>query len=78
MRLRMTDEYMAFPEQNRFERESFIEWFLHVSDLLRRIRLMGEEEKNLALKSLRYSNDHVLQLCVKLMPAIEAALHASR
>lgn len=78
MRLRMTDEYMAFLEQNRFQRESFIEWFLHVSDLLRRIRLMEEEEKNLALEALRYSNDHALRLCVKLMPALEAAAHASR
>jgi hypothetical protein len=78
MRMRMTDEYMAFLEQNRFERESFIEWFLHVSDLLRRIRVMEEEEKNLALDALRHSNDHVLRLCIKLMPAIEAALQASR
>jgi hypothetical protein len=78
LRLRMTDEYMAFLEHNRFECESFIGWFLHVSDLLRRIRVMEEEEKNLALKSLRYSNDHVLQLCVKLMPVIEATVHASR
>jgi hypothetical protein len=78
MRLRMTDEYMAFLEQNRFECASFIEWFLHVSDLLRRIRSMKEEEKNLSLEALRYSNDHVLQLCVKLMPALEAALHGSR
>jgi hypothetical protein len=78
MRLRMTDEYMAFLEHNRFECESFIEWFLHVSDLLRRIRVMEEEEKNLALESLRYSNDHVLRLCIKLMPAIEAADQASR
>jgi hypothetical protein len=78
MRLRMTDEYMAFLEHNRFECESFIEWFLHVSDLLRRIRVMEEEEKNLALEALRYSNDHVLRLCVKLMPALEAADQASR
>jgi hypothetical protein len=78
MRLRMTDEYMAFLEQNRFGRESFIEWYLHVSDLLRRFRAMEEEEKNLALDALRYSNDHVLRLCVKLMPALEAATHASR
>jgi hypothetical protein len=78
MRLRMTDEYMAFLEHNRFECESFIEWFLHVSDLLRRIRVMEEEEKNLALEALRYSNDHALRLCVKLMPALEAADQASR
>src|SRR5215510_3126250 len=78
MRLRMLGEYMAFLEQNRSERESFIEWFLHVSDLLRRIRSMEEEEKKLSLEALRYSNDHVLQLCVKLMPVIEAALRASR
>jgi acetyl esterase/lipase len=78
MRLRMLDEYMAFLEQNRFECESFIEWFLHVSDLLRRIHSMREEEKNLSLEALRYSNDPVLQLCVKLMPAIAAAYQASR
>jgi hypothetical protein len=77
MRLRMIDEYMAFLEQNRFECESFIEWYLHVSDLLRRIRSMEEEEKKQALKSLQYSNDHVLRLCVKLMPAFNAALQAS-
>ena len=77
MRLRMIDEYMAFLEQNRFECESFIDWYLHVSDLLRRIRLMKEEEKKLALEALRYSNDLVLQLCVKLMPVLEAALHSS-
>jgi hypothetical protein len=78
MRLRMLGEYMAFLEQNRFERESFIEWFVHVSDLLRRIRSMEVEEKKLSLEALRYSNDHVLQLCVKLMPAIGAAQQASR
>jgi hypothetical protein len=78
MRLRMLDEYMAFLEQNRFECESFIEWFLHVSDLLRRIHSMREEERNLSLEALRYSNDPVLQLCVKLMPAIAAAYQASR
>jgi len=78
MRLRMLDEYMAFLEQNRFECESFIEWFLHVSDLLRRIHSMREEERNLSLEAVRYSNDPVLQLCVKLMPAIAAAYQASR
>ncbi|HMB29168.1 MAG TPA: alpha/beta hydrolase [Blastocatellia bacterium] len=77
MRLRMLDEYMAFLEQNRFECESFIDWYQHVSDLLRRIRSMEAEERKLSLEALRYSNDHVLQLCVKLMPAIEAALKAS-
>jgi hypothetical protein len=78
MRLRILDEYMAFLEQNRFECESFIDWYLHVSDLLRRIRSMKEEEKRLSLEALRYSNDQVLQLCVKLMPVFEAALQASR
>jgi acetyl esterase/lipase len=78
MRLRMLDEYMAFLEQNRFERPSFIDWFLHVSDLLRRIHSMEKEERKLSLEALRYSNDPVLQLCVKLMPAVETALHASR
>jgi hypothetical protein len=78
MRLVTTAEYMAFLERNRFERDSFIEWYLHVSDLLRRIRVMEEEEKKLALDALRYSNDHVLQLCVKLIPALEAAAQASR
>jgi len=77
MRLRIIDEYMAFLEQNRFECESFIEWYQHVSDLLRRIRSMREEEKKLALEALRYSNDHVLQLCIKLMLALEAGLRAS-
>ena len=78
MRLRMLDEYMAFLEQNRFECESFIDWYQHVSDLLRRVVSMREEEKKLALEALRYSNDPVLQLCVKLMPVIAAALQASR
>ena len=78
MRMRMLGEYMAFLEQNRFECDSFIEWFLHVSDLLRRIRSMREEEKIQSLEAVRYSNDGVLQLCVKLMPAIEAALQGSR
>jgi acetyl esterase/lipase len=78
MRLRMTDEYMAFLEQNRFECESFIDWFAHVSDLLRRIRSMKEEEEKLALEALRYSNDNVLRLCVKLIPVFEAAIQASR
>lgn len=78
MRLNMTSEYMAFLEQYRFERLSFIEWFLHVTDLLRRLRVMEEEERDQALVALRDSNDHVLQLCVKLMPALEAVIHASR
>jgi hypothetical protein len=78
MRLRMLNEYMAFLEQNRFECEGFIDWYHHVSDLLRRINSMQEEEKNLSLKALRYSSDHVLQLSVKLIPVIEAALQASR
>jgi len=77
MRLRMIDEYMAFLEQNRFECESFIDWYQHVSDLLRRVRSMKEEEQKMALEALRYSNDYVLQLCVKLMPALKAALQAS-
>src|SRR5262249_23458472 len=78
MRLRMLGEYMAFLEQNRFDRESFIEWFLHVSDLLRRIRSMEAEEKKLSLEALRYSNDHVLQLCLKILPPIGAALQPSQ
>ncbi|HEY6402246.1 MAG TPA: alpha/beta hydrolase [Blastocatellia bacterium] len=78
MRLRMTDEYMAFLEQNRFECESFIDWYLHVSDLLRRIGSMREEERKPTLEALRYSNDNVLQLCVKLIPVFEAAIQASR
>jgi len=78
MRLRMTAEYITFLERNRFQRESFIEWFLHVSELLRRVRTMEEEERTLTLEALRDSNDHVLQLCVKLAPALEAALQAAR
>lgn len=78
MRLRMLDEYMAFMEQNRFERESFIEWFLHVSDLLRRVRSIEEEEKILALEALRHSNDLVLQLSVKVMTTLNAPLQAPR
>jgi acetyl esterase/lipase len=78
MRLRMLDEYMAFLEQNRFECESFIDWYQHVSDLLRRVGSMKEEEKKLALQALRYSNDIVLQLNIKLIPVFEAALQASR
>jgi acetyl esterase/lipase len=78
LRLRMIDEYMALLEQNRFECESFIDWYQHVSDLLRRVRAMKEEERKLALGALRYSNDHVLQLCVKLIPVFEAASEASR
>jgi len=78
MRLRMIAEYMAFLEQNRFERESFIEWHLHVTDLLRRLRVMEKGERGQAIEALRDSNDHVLQLCVKLMPALEAATRASR
>jgi acetyl esterase/lipase len=77
VRLRMIDEYMAFLEQNRFECESFIDWYMHVSDLLRRVRSMKEEEKKQALEAIRYSNDHVLQLSVKLIPVLEAALQAS-
>ncbi|HEX2488571.1 MAG TPA: alpha/beta hydrolase [Blastocatellia bacterium] len=78
MRLRMLDEYMAFLEQNRFECESFIDWRHHVSDLLRRVVSMREEEKKLALQALRYSNDLVLQLSIKLIPVFEAALQTSR
>src|SRR5262249_6565961 len=78
IRLRILDEYMAFLEQNRFECESFIDWYLHVSDLLRRIHSMKEEEKRLSLEALRYSNDQTLQLCVKLIPVFEAALQSSR
>jgi hypothetical protein len=77
VRLRMIDEYMAFLEQNRFECESFIDWYMHVSDLLRRVRSMKEEEKKQALEAMRYSNDYVLQLSVKLIPVLEAALQAS-
>ena len=78
MRLMMIAEYMAFLELNRFERASFIEWYLHVTDLLRRLRVMEQEERDQALVALRDSNDHVLQLCVKLMPALEAVTQASR
>jgi hypothetical protein len=78
IRLRMIDEYMAFLEQNRYECESFIDWYQHVSDLLRRVGSMKEEEKKLALQALRYSNDIVLQLNIKLIPVFEAALQASR
>lgn len=78
MRLRVIAEYLRFLERNRFERESFIEWFHHVSDLLRRVRLMAKEEKEIVLDSLRDSNDQVLQLCVKLAPALDAALQAAQ
>ena len=77
MRLKMITEYLIFLERNRFERESFIEWFLHVSDLLRRLRVMEKEEREWVLNALRDSNDHVIQLCVKLMPAMEAASQAA-
>jgi acetyl esterase/lipase len=77
LRLRMLDEYMAFLEQNRFECESFIDWYQHVSDLLRRISSMKEEEKKMALQAIRYSNDIVLQLNVKLIPFFEAAIQTS-
>jgi acetyl esterase/lipase len=77
MRLRMLDEYMSFLEQNRFQIGSFIDWHMHVSDLLQRVRLMEEEERKLALEALRYSNDRVLQLSVKLIPFFEAALQSS-
>jgi hypothetical protein len=50
---------------------------MHVSDLLRRVRSMKEEEKKQALEAMRYSNDYVLQLSVKLIPVLEAALQAS-
>lgn len=73
MRLTTIADYMAFLEQHRFERESFIEWYLHVTDLLRRLRVMEQEERDQALVGLRDSNDQVLRLCVKLMPALEAA-----
>lgn len=73
MRLRIIADYLIFLERNRFERESFIEWFHHVSDLLRRVRAMAKEEGEIVLDSLRDSNDHVLQLCVKLAPALDVA-----
>jgi hypothetical protein len=38
---------------------------------------MNEEEKKLALEALRYSNDRVLQLNVKLIPLFEAALQTT-
>ena len=78
MRLRMLDEYMAFLEQNRSECESFIDWYQHVSDLLRRVDSMNGEEKKLTLQALRYSNDYVLQLNIKLIPVFEAAFQTSR
>ena len=77
MRLKMIAEYLVFLERNRFERESFIEWFLHVSDLLRRLRNMKEEERGWVLDALRDSNDHVLRLCVKMMKALEVASQAA-
>src|SRR5262249_41836556 len=78
MRLWILDEYMTFLERNRFKRESFIEWYLHVSDLLRRIRTMEKEEREVALEAMRDSNDHVLQLSVKLMRVLEAPSEDAR
>ena len=78
MRLMMIAEYMFFLERNRFMRESFIDWHLHVTDLLRRLRAMREEEREQALEALRDSNDQVIRLCVKLMRALDAATQASR
>jgi acetyl esterase/lipase len=72
MRLKMLADYLVFLERTRFERENFIEWFEHVSDLMRRTRVMEKEERELALDALRDSNDHVLQLCAKLVPVFQA------
>ncbi len=77
MRLTTIADYMAYLEQNRFDRESFIEWYLHVTDLMRRLRVMEAEERDQAIVALRDSNDQVLQLSVKLMLALEVETKAS-
>jgi acetyl esterase/lipase len=77
MRLRIIADYLIFLERHRFESESFIEWFHHVSDLLRRARVMAKEERETVLNALLDSDDQALRLCAKLASALEATSQAN-
>jgi hypothetical protein len=78
MRLKMIADYLALLERARYEQGSFIEWYHHVSDLMRRMRVMEREERELALNTLRDSNDNVLRLSAKLVSVFEAVAQAER
>jgi hypothetical protein len=78
MRLKMIADYLALLERARYEQGSFIEWYHHVSDLMRRMRVMEREERELALDTLRDSNDNVLRLSAKLVSVFEALAQAER
>jgi hypothetical protein len=70
---RVLSEYRAFLSLNRFNRESFTDWFLHVTDAVRRSRTIGKEESGRLIEALRTADDPVLRLYVKLLPYFDIA-----
>lgn len=70
---RILSEYCAYLSVNRFNRDSFTDWFLHVSEIVRRSRTMDKEESELLLEALRTADDPVLRLYIKLQPYFDAA-----
>ncbi len=70
---RILGEYRAYLSVNRFNRESFTDWFLHVTEIVRRSRAMDKEESEQLLEALRTADDPVLRLYVKLLPYFDIA-----
>jgi hypothetical protein len=76
MSIQLVGEYLAFLNANRFNRESFIEWYLHVADLLRRSRTMEKEASEFLLDAMSGADDQVIRMTIKLIPYFEAVAAA--
>jgi acetyl esterase/lipase len=70
---RLLGEYSVHLSVNRFNREYFTDWFLHVTDLVRRSRTMDRVESVKLIEALRAADDPMLRLYIKLIPYYEIA-----
>src|SRR5262249_45501358 len=70
---RLVGEYLAFLTYNRFDRESFIEWYMHVKELHSNSQTIEAEAREMLLEAMRTSDDQVIRLQIRLMPYFEAA-----
>src|SRR5262249_626670 len=70
---KVTGEYLAFLTFNRFNRESFIEWDLHVSELVRYRQAMELEASESLIEAMRTCDDQVIRLTIPFIPYFEMA-----
>jgi hypothetical protein len=70
---RIVEEYLSFLTQNRHNRDSFIEWHLHLNELLRRKPQIEKEAAETLIEAMRTADDAVIRLLIRLQPYFKAA-----